>query len=157
MSAAAAAPGKGAGEGALLIGIGNPLRGDDGVGWHLVAGLGLQCHQLTPELAETVAAAERLLVVDAWLAPAGCGPLLRTVVPARGWQGDSHRIDPGELLAMASFLFGRQAPAHELLVPAFDFSCGERFSPRLQRLLPQAQRLLRGWLEGPVPVGPCMS
>ncbi|MDM7953818.1 MAG: hydrogenase maturation protease [Cyanobium sp. CZS 25K] len=137
---------------ALLIGIGNPLRGDDGVGWHLVEGLGLQRHQLTPELAETVAAADRLLIVDAWLAPPHSGSLLRPLVAARGWERDSHRVDPARLLALAEQLFDRCVPAHELLVPAFDFSWGDRFSPALRRQLPEARRLLRGWLQGALPL-----
>lgn len=132
--------------GALLIGIGNPLRGDDGVGWHLVEGLGLQRHQLTPELAEAVAAAGRLLIVDAWLAPPGSPCLLRPLVASGGWERDTHRVAPARLLALAEQLFGRCVPAHELLVPAFDFSWGERFSPQLRRQLPEARRLLRGWL-----------
>jgi hydrogenase maturation protease len=147
-------PGNG---GALVIGIGNPLRGDDGVGWYLVAGLGLQRHQLTPELAETVAAAERLLVVDAWLAPPGAGPRLRRVIPAEGWEGDSHRVDPARLLAMADLLFDRRVPGHELLVPGFDFSCGEGLSPPLLRQLPEARRLLLEWLKGSVPLASCMN
>jgi hydrogenase maturation protease len=141
----------GGGGGALLIGIGNPLRGDDGVGWHLVAGLGLRRHQLTPELAERVAAAERLLVVDAWLAPPGSGPVLRPVLPAQGWEGESHRVDPPRLLAMATLFSDRPVPAHELLVPGYDFACGDRLSPELRRHLPAARRLLRGWLGGSLP------
>ncbi len=132
--------------GALLIGIGNPLRGDDGVGWHLVEGLGLQCHQLTPELAEAVAAAERLLIVDAWLAPPRSRCLLRPLVASGGWERETHRVAPARLLAMAEQLFDRSVPADELLVPAFDFSWGECFSPQLRRRLPEARRLLRGWL-----------
>ncbi len=137
--------------GALLIGIGNPLRGDDGVGWHLVEGLGLQRHQLTPELAEAVAAAERLLIVDAWLAPPRSRCLLRPLKAADGWERDTHRVQPARLLAMAEQLFGGCVPAHELLVPAFDFSWGDHFSPQLRRQLPQARRLLRGWLQGTPP------
>jgi hydrogenase maturation protease len=144
----------GGGGGALVIGIGNPLRGDDGVGWHLVAGLGLRRHQLTPELAETVAAAERLLVVDAWLAPPGAVPRMRPVIPSVGWEGDSHRVDAPRLLAMAALFSDRPVPAHELLVPGFDFACGDRFSPRLRRQLPAARRLLQSWLRGSLPE-PC--
>lgn len=137
--------------GSLLIGIGNPLRGDDGVGWHLVEGLGLQRHQLTPELAQAVAAAERLLIVDAWLAPPRSRCLLRPLLATDGWERDTHRVAPARLLAMAEQLFDRNVPAHELLVPAFDFSWGERFSPQLRRQLPPARRLLRGWLRGTPP------
>ena len=57
-------------------------------------------------------------------------------------------MQPARLLALAEQLFDRCVPAHELLVPAFDFSWGDRFSPELRRQLPQARRLLRGWLRG---------
>ena len=70
----------GPGAASLVIGIGNPLRGDDGIGWRLAAqlpagsGLGVRCRQqLTPELAEELAAVERVLFLDAWLGPAGSG------------------------------------------------------------------------------------
>jgi hypothetical protein len=150
----------------LLIGIGNPLRGDDGVGWHLVGERGLCRHQLTPELAEALAAAERVLFVDAWLAPPGARPLLRPVPAAVRWGVDSHRLDPAGLMMLALRLFDRTAPAHELLVPAFDFSWrdpgqGEagppsaaRFSAGLRRQLPQARQLLGQWLQGAA-VDPC--
>jgi len=64
----------------LVIGIGNPLRGDDGIGWRLAAllparaGLAVRCsQQLTPELAEELAAVERVLFLDAWLGSDGPG------------------------------------------------------------------------------------
>jgi len=69
----------------LVIGIGNPLRGDDGIGWRLAAlmparaGLAVRCRQqLTPELAEELASVERVLFLDAWLGPDGPG--------VEGWQ-----------------------------------------------------------------------
>ena len=68
----------GLGTASLVIGIGNPLRSDDGIGWRLAAqlpagaGLGVRCRQqLTPELAEELAAVERVLFLDAWLGPEG--------------------------------------------------------------------------------------
>jgi Ni,Fe-hydrogenase maturation factor len=143
----------------LLIGIGNPLRGDDGVGWHLVGERGLCRHQLTPELIPSLATADRVLFVDAWMAPPGAVPELRAVPAAVGWQGETHRIDPSALLGLARVLGVRPAQAHELLVPAFDFSWtapGSRqgrapaaaFSPPLRRQLPRARQLLRQWLQG---------
>ena len=58
----------------LVIGYGNELRRDDGLGpqaaravagWGMPGVLALSCHQLTPELAEIVADAEEALFIDA--------------------------------------------------------------------------------------------
>ena len=57
---------------ALIVGYGNPLRGDDGVGQAVAQAFAeedgvdaLACHQLTPELAERFAAAARVVLIDA--------------------------------------------------------------------------------------------
>jgi hypothetical protein len=72
----------------LLIGIGNPLRGDDGVGpwlvetwgrrraWRGVLPARLQMRvvdQLLPELAAELAVVRRVLFVDAWRGDSGAG------------------------------------------------------------------------------------
>jgi len=74
----------------LVIGIGNPLRGDDGVGPWLVHAWGQRrarrkaamgaaplrirvVPQLLPELAEELAAVRRVLFVDAWRVAPGAG------------------------------------------------------------------------------------
>jgi hydrogenase maturation protease len=70
-----------AGRDDLVIGIGNPLRGDDGVGWWLAQRAERwlppsqlrAVRQLTPELASDIAAAARVLFIDAWLVPGGSG------------------------------------------------------------------------------------
>lgn len=96
----------------LLIGIGNPLRGDDGVGARLLEELARECpqegageggleragesrrssgpgaefkavQQLTPELALAVAQARRVLFVDAWANPGSAEPWIETLRPGR--------------------------------------------------------------------------
>jgi Ni,Fe-hydrogenase maturation factor len=70
-----------AGADRLVIGIGNPLRGDDGVGRWLAQRAGRwlapaqlrTVQQLTPELAADIALASRVLFIDAWLVPGGGG------------------------------------------------------------------------------------
>ena len=61
----------------LVIGIGNPLRGDDGVGpLRAEQAGGRSVHQLTPELAAELPELEAVLFIEAWLAPAGGPPPL---------------------------------------------------------------------------------
>lgn len=138
----------------LLIAIGNPLRGDDGVGPFLVEHLqmpGLRIrtvHQLTPDLATELVGAQRVLFVDAWQAPAGARPCRRRVAAAGdGAAVESHRLEPAQLLQVAELLFGAVVRAQELLVPAFAFPHGEQFSAALLRQLPAARGLLHDWLQ----------
>jgi hydrogenase maturation protease len=148
---------------ALVIGIGNVLRGDDGVGWRLAEEVEAEAEreedgegerqgkvrclqQLTPELAEELARVERVLFIDAWLAPAGAAPCLQPVTPGGSKAIDSHRLEPAHLLALAQELYGAAPRAAALLVPAFAFPHGEGLSADLQRSLPAARRLLRRWL-----------
>jgi hydrogenase maturation protease len=108
----------------LLIGYGNPLRGDDALGPMAVERLRplltdaelLSCHQLAPELAERLAGCELALFVDA----AACGEpgtvrLQRRLRPqADGVASLTHHVQPAALLALAQELYGR-APAAMLV------------------------------------------
>ena len=141
-----------------MIGIGNPLRGDDGVGWHLADALGkphLALHQLTPECAERLAACGRVLFIDAWIEAQDAqpdvepGPVLRHLnpAPAAAAPGLHHHLDPTTLLWITEQLYGHRPEAWQLLIPATQLGHSETFSPALQALLPQAQALLHRWLE----------
>ncbi len=144
----------------LVIGIGNPLRGDDGVGWHLAGTLAdhsdltvAMVHQLTPELAADLVDRNGVLFIDAWLAaaaePAGAArPQLLPVAAASSRPtSSSHHLEPGALLALASLLFGSRPAATILLVPAFAFPHGTAMSASQRALLPEARRLLHTWLD----------
>jgi hydrogenase maturation protease len=129
----------------LVIGIGNPLRGDDGVGARLAeeAG-GRSVQQLTPELAEELARLEVVLFIDAWLAPAGARPELRELIPS-GAAAESHRLEPVQLLAVCEVLYGRRPRGHLLRVPAFAFGHGTILSAELREGLPGARALVQEW------------
>jgi hydrogenase maturation protease len=129
----------------LVIGIGNPLRGDDGVGALLAEQLGgRSVQQLTPELAEELAGLEAVLFIDAWLAPAGARPELRQLISS-GAAAESHRLEPEQLLAICEVLYGRSPRGHLLRVPAFAFGHGTALSAELREGLPLARRLLEAW------------
>ncbi len=141
----------------LVIGIGNPLRGDDGVGWHLAEALGpphRAFHQLTPECAAVLAGCRRVLFVDAWCGEsASAEPLLRPLVCAAAGgvapreSAFTHQLHPAALLAISDRLYGHRPEAWELLVPASRRDHGEAFSPQLQARLPRARALVQQWLE----------
>ena len=131
----------------LVIGIGNSLRGDDGVGALLAEQVGgRSVQQLTPELAAELAELEEVLFIDAWLAPAGATPRLVEVIPAAAGAPDSHRFEPAQLLAISQALYGHAPAAHLLQVPATLFEHGTTLSAELQAALPRAKALMQGWL-----------
>lgn len=136
-----------------MIGIGNPLRGDDGVGALLAEQVGgRSVHQLTPELAADLAPLQRVLFIDAWLTPEHPGPPPQPrldTLPAQttsAGSGGSHHLDPGQLLAITAALYGRAPTASWLRIPGHSFSHGKDFSRGLQASLPAGRLLLRRWL-----------
>ncbi len=133
-----------------VIGIGNPLRGDDGVGALLAQEVG-GCHvqQLTPELAAELAPLERVLFIDAWLAAPGAIPRLDPLLPGDG-QGSaqlaSHHLDPAQLLTLSQALYGRAPQGWWLRIPAWALAHGQELSPALLSSLPAARALRQTWL-----------
>ena len=99
----------------LVIGYGNTLRSDDGVGAKVAAAVdelglpgvaALVRHQLTPELAEPISEARAVVFVDAAV-DAATEVQLRPLEPAAGAQLMAHAADPRTLLALPQQLFGR--------------------------------------------------
>lgn len=120
----------------LVIGYGNTLRRDDGVGpivAEAVAGLNLPgvstlvSPQLTPELAEPVARAGCVVFVDASV-DSPREVRFRRLSPANSSQVIAHAADPRTLLALARDVFGHAPEAWWLTIPAEDLGFGEELS-----------------------------
>src|SRR5690242_14548449 len=106
----------------LVIGYGNVLRSDDGVGPAVASALScdvrafgltvLQRHQLTPELARDLAAASRVILIDAQDQdrddPCDAPRInVETIEPAAcDRAASSHHLQPATLLALAGELYG---------------------------------------------------
>jgi hydrogenase maturation protease len=125
----------------LVIGYGNTLRRDDGVGPQVaeaVAALALPgvrtlaCPLLTPELAEAAAQASVVIFVDAAV-DAPREVQRRKLAPAESSQVIAHAASPATLLALARDVFGHSPEAWWLTIPVEDLSMGEEFSPLAQR------------------------
>jgi hydrogenase maturation protease len=133
--------------GILVIGYGNPLRGDDGLGWHAASRLAgelegtgaevLVLHQLAPEVAQDLSRAALAVFIDA-----GCegtpGELrVSEVLPDASQPGSfSHQVNPAVLLALAAQLYGSAPRAWMVSVVGEAFGHGENLSPRIGEMLP---------------------
>lgn len=133
---------------ALIIGYGNPLRSDDGLGWQAAYRLAatlkkeapvevLAVHQLTPELGDSIRDAGLVLFIDAshqgqpgtWR----CAPVEWEATPSPALV---HHLTPASLLAYARALFGASPPALLISVGGESFGYGEKLTPRVEAALP---------------------
>ncbi len=144
----------------LIIGYGNPLRGDDGIGpraAELLADGGganlpllpdgvqvLICHQLTIELAPQIAGADRLILIDARATgePGSIQQCILTpAIPERS--SLTHHIDAQGLLAAAEMLYGHAPETLLFTVSGGSFDCGETLTPAVAAALPDLLARIR--------------
>jgi hydrogenase maturation protease len=150
----------------LVIGYGNTLRSDDGVGQlvaqkiansHLSGVRSLYLHQLTPELAAELAEVELVIFVDATFAAiplCGCcrtaqrlagseiAPDVRVspLQPLSSIEIKSHTSDPRMLLNLTQTLYNHCPKAWWVTIPGENFELGETISPLARRGITQALR-----------------
>jgi hydrogenase maturation protease len=138
----------------LVIGYGNTLRGDDGVGywvaeaveaWNLRDVRSHPCHQLTLDVAAEIAEADQVIFVDATPPGNPCSPLkIERLVPM-GETGrvSTHHNTPQGLLAMSQALYGQLPSAYAILLPTRDFQFSECLSPIAESGMRQALMRIR--------------
>ena len=133
---------------ALVIGYGNVLRSDDGVGWHVAERLAddprlmgstlLHVHQLTPELAFDVNRATLVVLVDAQHGPEAGTFVVDQVAPvedvATAW---SHHLDPASLVGLAVELYGSAPDVYTVGVGVASLEAGDELSPAVRSALPR--------------------
>lgn len=133
--------------GVLILGIGNPLRGDDGLGWAAIERLSQdqRCqayeiravHQLTPELALPISQARLVVLIDASITGEPGEIAVHTVI-ARKQAGaiGTHHAQPEELAWLAATIYGRCPPIVVVSMTGADFRLSEQLSPLVSRRLP---------------------
>ena len=139
----------------LVVGYGNPLRSDDGVGWVIAGRLAadprfaavdvLQRHQLTPELALDVCRADLVVLVDARSgAPAGSVAIERVEPASANGTTWSHHLGPGSLVALAGELYGYAPEVHVVSVGVGSLDVGEGLSPAVEEAVTGAIDTIAG-------------
>jgi hydrogenase maturation protease len=132
----------------LVIGYGNTLRTDDGVGRLAAERLAddprldgvrvIARHQLTPELALDVSQAAMVVFIDASSRPhAGMFTVEQTERTDRQGPAWSHHLDPPSLLGLTGELYGRVPDAFLVSVGVESVLLGDRMSPTVEASLPR--------------------
>ena len=140
----------------LVIGYGNSLRGDDGIGrklaqtiaeWQLPGVRSLDLHQLTPELAAELAQVELAIFIDACPAKDHDAVTFQAIKPSASINFPSHFSNPQALLSLTQAVYGRCPPAWWVMVPGVNFSLSDRLSPLAKQKSEQALREIESLLE----------
>ena len=149
--------------GAIVLACGNSLRGDDGIAVYLARELDaslndpqtevLCSQQWTPELAIRISHADLAIFVDASSAiPPGQIQVQAVVSTANAAGLTTHSMRPGQLLALASHVYGR-APQRAFLVSigGASFAHVRQFSAPVRAAIPGALEKIRELLAGSFP------
>ena len=140
----------------LLIGYGNPGRGDDGLGPALAQQIEAMAlpgvtvdidYQLTVDHADLIATQDVVVFADAMI---GLDQPFRLTPVAGAPQGlGSHQVTPEAALALAGMLFGHAPPGWVLAIAGQAFGeVKEGLSPQAEANLAQAVAFLAGWIGG---------
>jgi hydrogenase maturation protease len=141
----------------LVLGIGNPGRGDDGLGpaaAERLEGLrlrGLTCdanYQLNVEDALACSQHDVVVFVDAarGLRAAYAWSEVR---PEANLPAMTHALGPGAVLAVCAALYGRTPEARLLAIRGHQWGVGEGLSPRAEANLAEAVVFLERYLRKP--------
>jgi hydrogenase maturation protease len=118
----------------LVVGYGNTLRGDDGLGPRVATVIAdrnlrnvrtLSLAQLTPELAEPLAHAQAAIFIDSVIDCGQAGVTISSIAAVETDAPMTHQCDPRTLLALAHALYRRAPAAWLVTVAGEDFGLGE--------------------------------
>jgi len=153
----------------LIIGYGNPDREDDGIAWHILKALTVKLGltspgsyedefpqfesidfafylQLTPEMAEDIAAYMYVCFVDAHTGSIPRPVRLINVNSEFQHTPFTHHLTPQSLLSLCETIYGKKPDAALVSVLGHRFLFTRQLSEETSALVPQAVDLIWDWL-----------
>ena len=138
----------------LVLGYGNSLRSDDGIGWvaaeQLMEDLAdsqvcvIVRQQLMLELAPQIAQFDRLILIDAATDRMAGQISVKKVEPAgASFEAYSHHLKPATLLACAKLMYGSSPETWLVSVGGESFECNDQLSPTVAAQVPQVLSRVR--------------
>lgn len=152
----------------IIVGYGNPDRGDDGVSWHMLREL-LDEHkpeldvddilsgdvtslkkgidiwfnlQLLPEISELLTDYEKAVFIDAHTAEIEADVNLEKIEPVYLNSPFTHHVTPSTCLSLAESINGRYPESWLLSIRGFEFQFERELTARTRELVKKARKLL---------------
>ena len=149
----------------ILLGYGNPDRGDDGVGWHFLQQLIAKYKiedvdlftsdvipisdsidiwfnlQLLPEISETIAKYEQVIFIDAHTGGIEKEINLQSVKPKYLNSPFTHHITPSMVLYLTKSISGTYPESWLLSIRGFDFQFKRSLTEGTEKLITKALKL----------------
>ncbi|MBN8688552.1 MAG: hydrogenase maturation protease [Chitinophagales bacterium] len=140
----------------LIIGVGNTLMGDDGIGAYVAARLqgmelpGVHCitvQQMTSDLLEEMSRAAHTVIVDASVETAPVH-FYKVAETAEAGASASHYTSAVQLLRMAELVYAKTLSVYICAIGAPDFTLRESLSFAGKKNADQAVSTILGWING---------
>ena len=161
----------------IMIGYGNTDRQDDGVAWHVLAGvarglghpvsgppgegffpgetlqlgamtLQIEFHlQLVPEFSETIAGYDAVVFIDAHTGRIAEDLSFSEIHSQFQASPFTHHLTPQSCLELARALYGKQPAGYLMTIRGYEFGFTNDCSPRTQALVEAAAAQLSTWLQ----------
>lgn len=138
----------------LVIGYGNTLRGDDGIGQIIASELMarvktdaidiLTRHQLTPELVEPISAADTVFFIDASVGTQVGRIDVRPVEASTSEGAFTHHVTPESLLTASQTLYNASPRGFIISITGNDFEYRAQLSDQMQSQLPSIVTTIEG-------------
>lgn len=143
----------------LVIAFGNPLRRDDGVGYRAASLLSdalpdgaatvIFRQQLTEDLAGAVGEADRVIFIDAEIAPRPGAVSIKRLGPADFLSNVLlHRMTPADVLAWTKLIYGRVPRSEQVTVAGVAFDFGDSLTPPVEAALPALVETVKHLVSG---------
>jgi len=156
----------------LVIGYGNPDRGDDGVAWHILGmlankfGIGLNNElfekgimsanksvdmwfnlQLVPEIAEDLHHYQRAIFIDAHTTEIQEDIRVIDIKPLFQNSPFTHHLTPSSCLSITQTLYGRAPKSILVSIKGFEFDFSNLLSPQTQVFAEKALTTILYWID----------
>ena len=138
----------------LILGIGNTLRGDDGIGAYVcnqvetMKMVNVATHkvqQLQVELLDMMIDFDRVLIVDAGINVRKV--IIEVVTDVTQPHASSHHSDPAVFKALAKQLYQKDLNIYSCAIPVQSFEMGEGLTKFAEKNANEAVQLIKDWCQ----------